>query len=281
MSLAHASRSSQLGALLVYTPSASPHLATTQVGAMVVYAPPSTKINRTSQLGALTPYEIGIYVVPQTSQLGALIVYGTGIPNQSRSRAWTFTLDGHTFYVLNLGSQGTWLYDVITKQWCQFETDGYDQWNMINGTMWGNSQIVAGDSITDQVWSLDPSAVLDEAWRQIEHVVTGGLQTRNRVYHSVEALRLNASFGLLDDVNGAAITLNYSDDQGTTWSPDLDISLTEGDYTGEIAWRSLGAFSAPGRIFRISDIGGLIRINGADVYVDGFDESGNDTSGGG
>jgi predicted ATP-grasp superfamily ATP-dependent carboligase len=36
-------------------------------------------------------------------------------------------------------------------------------------------------------------------------------------------------------------------------------------YSQELAWLSLGSFSAPGRVFEISDAGGLITISGADV----------------
>jgi hypothetical protein len=50
------------------------------------------------------------------------------------------------------------------------------------------------------------------------------------------------------------------------------VVLAPGNTGGEIAWRSLGAFASPGRIFELSDSGGLIRIDGADVYLDGFDD---------
>jgi hypothetical protein len=54
------------------------------------------------------------------------------------ARARSFTLDGHTFYVLDLGPEGTWLWDQVTGQWCTFETDGYGKWSFANGTMWGS-----------------------------------------------------------------------------------------------------------------------------------------------
>ena len=54
----------------------------------------------------------------------------------------------------------------------------------------------------------------------------------------------------------------------------MTIQLTEGAFDTEIAWRSLGSFMAPGRIFELSDSGGLIRIDGCDAMLNGFD---NDT----
>lgn len=260
---------SQLYALVVVA--TKPAARTSSLHGMAVYAPRQTRLARDSQFFALVPYEIGKFTVPRTSQLLLLAVYATGVPDQSRSRAWTFTLDGHTFYVLNLGQEGTYVYDTVTKQWSKFSTDGYGQWNMNNGTMWGQ-RIVAGDTLTPQVWELDPTAVQDEGWRDIFHVVTGGLTTRNRVYRSMDAVRLNASIGQIDDVNGATLTLTFSDDQGKTWSDGYVVALTEGDYSDELAWRSLGSFAAPGRIIQIMDTGGLIRIDGCDAYIDDFDE---------
>ena len=101
---------------------------------------------------------------------------------------------------------------------------------------------------------------------------------RSRTFHSVSALRLAASSGYVFGDEGVAqppiyMSMKYSDDNGNTWntSPE-DILLREGDYSQDIAWRSLGSFMAPGRIFSIYDSGGPTRIDGADVFIDGFDE---------
>lgn len=269
MATAVGARSSQTYALAVVAK--KPAARTGQFSAMVVYAPPSAHLVRDGQMFGLVPYEIGKFTVPRTSQYYALVVYATGVPDQSRSRAWTFTLDGHTFYVLDLGPEGTFLYDVVTKQWCKFVTDGFPGWNFTAGTMWGQSRIVGGDTLYDVVWEMNPLLVLDEGWRDINHVVTGGLATRSRTFVGVDAVRLSTSVGQLDEVNGATISLRFSDDQGKTWSDYFTISAEENDFTEEVAWRSLGSFMAPGRVFEISDVGGTIRIDGADAFVEGFD----------
>jgi len=193
-------------------------------------------------------------------------VYGA----QKRTRAWTFTLDGHTFYVLDLYTEGTFVFDTVSNRWAKFSTQGYGAWNMHQGTMWGK-RIVAGDIGTSQVWELDPAAMLDEGFRDITHAVTGALVTRSRTYHAVDAVRVSASAGDLDEVNGATFNLRFSDDQGNTWSPYFSLTLSESDFSGEIAWRSLGSFNAPGRIFELTDSGGLVRIDGCDAFIDDFD----------
>lgn len=267
-------RTTQSLALVTYA--AQPAARASQSLALIVYPPAETRQARTAQSVALIPYTTGKFAVPRTSQSLALIVYTTGVPEQSRSRAWTYTMDGHVFYVLDLGDEGTFAYDATTKEWAQFDTEGFGRWNMVVGTMWGN-RVVAGDIIASQVWELVPTAVKDEDWRDIEHVATGAVQTRSRVFHTCDSVRVAASVGQIDDVNGASLTLRFSDDNGKTWSDDYSVDIVEGDYSAEIAFRSLGAFASPGRIFELSDTGGLLRIDGADAYIDGFDNDGEES----
>ena len=188
----------------------------------------------------------------------------------SRKRAWTFTLDGHTFYVLDMGQEGTFLWDKTTNQWTQFITKGYVGWNFANGCMWGQ-RVIAGDMLTTDIWEMSPGSLFDNGATEIIHVVTGGIATRNRIYHSVESFTLAASVATLLDPAGASVTLSFSDDQGVTWTTMDTLPLT-GATSQEIAWTSLGSFCNPGRVFKITDSGGFLRIDGADAQIDNFDE---------
>lgn len=202
----------------------------------------------------------GVFTAPSYSAVGT-----------SRKRAWTFTLDGHTFYVLDLGQEGTFVWDKTTKQWAQFITQGYTAWNFCNGCMWGQ-RIIAGDQLTTDIWEMLPgSSLFDNGATEIVHVVTGGVATRSRIYHSVDSFRLACSAGKVLDAAGANVTLSFSDDQGNTWTAMDTLNLPQGNFGQEIAWIGLGAFSAPGRIFKITDSGGFLRIDGADAGIDSFD----------
>lgn len=239
--------------------------------------------------GTTHPAYLGTYCLTQGHHSGSNLIWryfpgGTpnpaptyGIPAQSRRRAWSFTADGHVFYVLDLGQEGTWLFDDTTQQWSQFITSGFNGWNMTNGTVWGQ-RIVGGDMLSGSIWERQPSALKDNSALSITHVVTGGLQTRDRAFRAVESLNLACSVGQLQDVAGASVTLSFSDDQGKTFVTMDTLMLTENNYTGEIAWRSLGSFSAPGRIFKITDVGGFLRIDGCDASIDNFDEDDNTQS---
>jgi hypothetical protein len=260
-----------VSALFGYAPtkgSPIPYMA--QFVELVMRGPTQSKFARAS-MSALLVSRKGVPVTVRQAQLPMLIMYRTGVPAPKRARCWSFVLDGHTFYVLNLAEEGDFLFDTVTQQWCHWSTAGFDkQWNFQNGTMWGN-RIVGADLLNDYVWEMDPSATLDNGFRDIEHIVTGGISTRSRTYIGCDSVRVSASFGLLDEVNGSVMNLRFSDDQEETWSDYFPVSLTEDDFDGEIAFRSLGSFMAPGRIFELSDTGGLIRIDGADAFLNGFD----------
>ena len=246
-----------------------------QFAAQMVYGPPQTPYVHGGQLATANVYSTGFKRVPHVSQLAIQVVYSDATPAPSKTAAWTFRLDGHIFYVLDLGKEGTFLYDLTTKQWCEFSTKGFYGWNMRAGSVWGPHNRIAGaDSVTPTVWQLDPSQRLDDGFRTISHFVTGAVPTRNRTYLAVESVRITGSFGDLGEMGEdvqATFTMRFSDDQGKTWSSDYTLVLVPEDWDGEIAWRSLGSFMAPGRTFEFEDEGGLLRIDGADIFIQDFD----------
>lgn len=268
------SRASQSAGLVAYGLDV-PGVRVSQVYALMAYAPTQARSTRAEQSAALVPYGLDETARPRVSQSYALVVWTTGIGQEARTRAWAFTLDGHPFYVLDLGVEGTFLYDSDTQQWCQWRTAGWDGWNLRNGTRWGEPErVVGGDAVNGIVWELDPDLTEDEGFKEITHISTGGLMTRERVYRAVEAVRIAGSIGALSTTTGATITLEFSDDGGETFGAAYVVDMTSGNFTEAIEWRSLGSFRSPGRVFRVTDVGGMLRIDGADVYVDGWDDEG-------
>lgn len=240
---------------------------------MASMGPRQTLYAKAGETYALVSYAANPFNTAKDSRIYALVSYALGLGSESRSRAWSFDLDGHTFYVLDLGDTGTFLYDMTTQQWCQFDTAGYTGWNLRNGVTFGpSSRVVGGDTLNGIVWELVPDEPLDEGFRTIEHIVTGGIAMRSRVYISVESVRLSGSIGGLESETPTTVTLAFSDDGGNTWSTDFPVTLTPGNFSGEVAWRSLGAFMAPGRVFRVTDSGGMLRIDGADIFIEDFDD---------
>lgn len=228
------------------------------------YGPPQTKYGNESQAALLAAIAQGHNVTTSISQAVTLMAYGTGVPGTQASAAWTFVLDGHRFYVLPLGPEGDWAYDMTTQEWCQLQSQGFPGINFNHGVMWG-LRIIGGDVLYTYLYEMDPNQPLDENWREVQHMVTGGIATRARSSIGVANFTLTASVGD-DSAKDQAISLAFSDDNGVTWSQEFDIPLT--DVSSQVLiWNALGSFSAPGRVFRITDYSGPIRLDGADVVL--------------
>lgn len=236
-----------------------------QMGAQLAYAPPATVEARVPQFAVQLAYSAGdTQVTTKVTQVACQVAYAEHAPGQNRQQAWTFILDGHRFYVLPLGEQGDWAYDTTTQEWCQFQTQGFNGIDFTKGVMWG-IRIMGGDSLFPVLKEMDPGQPFDSGWRPIQRVVTGGIATRGRFTIGVANFSVTASVG--DDASVAMpISLAFSDDNGVSWSPEFEIPLT--DVSSQLLiWNSLGSFGAPGRIFRITDYAGPVRLDGADVVL--------------
>lgn len=254
----------QFGVLAPVVTQASPTVS--QFVVMNAFGPLATTGSRVARFTPIIA-RAGI-VGTEVSQLPVLVAFGTGEPFDSRQQAWTFTLDGHKFYVLPLGPEGDWAFDITTGAWCKLQTDGFYGLNFTKGVMWG-LRIIGGDSIFPYLYEMDPNQKLDEDWRSIKHIVTGGVPLRGRYNVGVSNFTITASVATLDSI-GENMSLSFSDDNGNTWSPNFDIELT-GVGSQKLIWNSLGSFSAPGRVFKITDEAGPVRIDGADVVLKGSD----------
>lgn len=251
-----------LGALVTQ---ASPAL--TQYALLSAFGPLATKSAAVAQMMVLAATSGGASnVSTDVTQMAVLAAYGTGEPFTQRQAAWTFTLDGHKFYVLPLGPESDWAFDVTTDSWCQLQTEGFNGINFTHGVMWG-LRIMGGDILYPYLYELDPNQALDEDWRAITHVVTGGIPLRGRYNVGVSNFTLTGSGGTIQEVDNT-ISLSFSDDNGYTWSPDFDITMT-GQGSQKFIWNALGSFTNPGRVFKITDTAGPMRIDGADVVLSG------------
>lgn len=83
------------------------------------------------------------------------------------------------------------------------------------------------------------------------------------------ALVLYGTIAIISDAPVGIARMRFSDDSGKTWSRYFDILLRDGDDNQKLEWRSLGRLRAPGRLWEISDAGGLARIDGLDADMDG------------
>lgn len=202
----------------------------------------------------------------QTSQFLALGVYGEGAIEDLRVRAWGYIMDGNRFYVLHIGEQGTWVYNFTSGQWAEWKTEGFvTGWNAYLGLNWGaDDRVLAADRQNPTVWVIDPETFRDEGYKDIYREVTAIIPQSGFSWRTLDSVSLYASVG---DPSApvATIELTYSDDQGKTFEAPADslFVLVPGEDAQALEWMSLGSFQSPGRIIRISDYGGLARIDRA------------------
>lgn len=271
MALTPEVRSSQAGSLLVYRSEAEA-LAMPQAQTLAVFAYPAENINVTFG-GQNVVYNRVSQNMRATS--GTVLAVVRGVVDNPKLRAWTYSLDGHDFYVLKLGTEGkTLIFDLTTGQWSSWTTKGRKNWRASVGMNWRSSgpiahmygsNVVVGDDSFGVLWVLDPLSGVDqdpltEKEQDFERVATGQMVIRARNAEPIYSVYLNASRGE-PALKANEVTLEYSDDQGRTYVPAIPSqSVIEGDYNQEIVWRSLGQVRAPGRLFRIRDNGSFARI---------------------
>lgn len=216
----------------------------------------------------------------QVSQVGAMVVVSGRIDN-AKIRAWTFTLDGHDFYVLRLGDDTTLVYDVYSEQWMDWDSLGYAFWRPNNGINWIGGQlfagaygsdVVVGDDVFGLLYFLDPEQPFDQTpldyapvqERYFERITMGQVPIRGREVIPCFAAWLTTDMG--DPAYlGAGVTLYTSDDGGETFDDHGTVTVTSGEFNPELSWYSLGQIEAPGRLFKIVDDGAIARIDGMEM----------------
>jgi hypothetical protein len=202
-------------------------------------------------------------------------------------RAWTFTLDGHDFYVLRLGDMSTLIYDFSSEQWIEWTSGDLPFWRPSSGFTWVGAQalaqnygssVVIGDDTYGLLWFLDPTLPYDEnpdplrtpTQLPFQRIVTGQVLAKSRQYLPCYGVFLSGDNYGLDDVEFApGVQLETSDDQGRTWDDQGTIAVTAQPLDpSPYEWLSLGQISNPGRMFRITDNGVFARIDTLDMNDD-------------
>jgi hypothetical protein len=198
-------------------------------------------------------------------------------------RAWTFTLDGHDFYVLRLGDTETLVFDVSTEQWHVWGSGIRNNWLVSRGANWvgGNkfmptygSNVVVGSDLNGSLYFLDPEYDRDDSVftgndpTPFRREITVQIPLRGYDRASVYEMQLLGSQGDLDDPDLRDIELRYSDDRGRTFVSAGVVSIPDQDFDARATWRSLGSFQAPGRVVTIRDTGALRRIDSITMNSD-------------
>jgi hypothetical protein len=238
-----------------------------------------------------TSWAAGLITIKSTMPLRVtetvVLVAVRGRTANPKLRAWTFTLDGHDFYVLRLGMFVTLVFDVSSEQWMDWDAFEQTYWPTFIGINWVggtgildtdgssfNSNVLVGDDTLGLLYFLDP----DQAWDQsfdgpndpdqekfFPRVLQGQVPMLGRQVLPCYAVWLNTDLGEPAYV-GAGVQLEISDDSGKTYDDMGTVTVTTAaSPTPELSWYSLGQIQAPGRLFRITDDGAVARIDGMEM----------------
>lgn len=243
-----------------------------------------TKHEQISQAIALATTDVN---GPMRASQGVILAAVAGRIANPRVRAWTYTLDGHDFYVLRLGDSGTLLYDTNSKQWYEWKNGSTKMWSVNAGFTWIGGQnlayqygsnIVVGDDSWGLLWFLDPTQPYDNhpdentVRQQIPflRIVTGQVVVRGRTPEPCYTIFLNGdNYGLTVTDFTPGVTLSHSDDQGKTYTDAETINVSIDTENLPYEWYSLGSIYAPGRMIQITDNGVFARIDSMGMNDDG------------
>jgi hypothetical protein len=206
----------------------------------------------------------------KSHQLGVYVLVRGKIDRRDL-RAWTFTQDDHDFWVLQLGDDGTLIYDKLSNQWAQWRSPGFTYWRGNDGVQWEGWNICC-DTESGKLWIIDPEGRLDDETTPITSIITGGINTRMRKFVPNYMAELTVSEGQPPtglDEGDVSISLRYSDDQGLSYT-------SAGSVTGQglnenitVRWYGLGIIPPNGRIYELTDTGYARRIDAFTVEVGG------------
>jgi hypothetical protein len=249
-----------------------------QMRVRAIYNFPSVEM-RSSQMRVRSVFGSGPDVRVSQMRVRAII---KGRDDNHRVRAWTFALDGHDFYVLQLGEQETLVCDLSTGQWAEWKSPERAIWRACLGINWigmgaavlnsqaNRNNVICGDDGFGVLWVMDPEQAydqhpVDKSEQAFTRVAMGGVAMRMRETvrnNEVYLLCAKGSAGLT--LAAPVVSLRTSDDAEHTWVEQGDITVVSEDWSQEIVWRSLGVIGAPGRAFQITD-NCIPRLDGLDM----------------
>lgn len=247
-----------------------------QARALTLYNYPTEQIQAT-QMRGLSGFQQTADIRVNYARVMSLV---RGRTKDPRVRAWTFSLDGHDFYVLRLGDTVTLVYDCYSEQWVDWDTLGLTILRVNTGINWVGgsrlapfygSNIVLGDDTSGTLWVFNPEKPFDDHPNPLTtsplyfpRVTMGQLPLTGRTSLPCYAAWLTTDMG--DPAyDGAGVTLEFSDDAGKSFFSAGAVEITSGVNMPQLSWYSLGQIEAPGRLFRISDDGAVARIDGMEM----------------
>ena len=171
---------------------------------------------------------------------------------------WTYSLAGHSFYVLSFpAADKTWVFDIATRlwhEWCWLDGDGVEHRHRANCCFNCNGIVAVGDWQSGNLYALD-NAAFDDAGAPIKRLRVfphiEGDDGQRMFFRDFSAnMSTGGALANTTDATQPVVYLSYSDDRGVSWSDPLPSGLgASGAYRTQPQWNRLGM--ARGRVFAL------------------------------
>ncbi len=184
------------------------------------------------------------------------------------AEAFTFIIAGHAFYALTFGDL-TLVYDITFQRWSEWNSQGIDRWRASGCTLLGSTYVV-GDYESGQLYELDLDTYDDAGSEIRREVVQPPTDTGARPAFIAEIfLAVQSGVGLSSGQGSSpAVMLDWSDDDGRTWSTRVESSIgAQGEYRNRATWARLGRSTNRTLRFAITDPV-QVAILGAEVRME-------------
>lgn len=173
-------------------------------------------------------------------------------------RAWSYTYDGHLFYVLtftatasSIPRTNTKVYDATTGLWHERETYGSDYWEWGFPTVMSWGGMIVGNLTDNRLSYLDPSIYAEDGETQrMEWVYQPVYAEGRRAFHDKLEMIFERGVGLTSGQGSdPEVMLDMSDDGGRTWLALPNQPMGQiGEYSQRCSWSALG--SSDQRVYR-------------------------------
>ena len=184
------------------------------------------------------------------------VEYHIGRADATEATAYTYTDEGHVFYVLTLpGINETWVYDLTTSLW---HKRSHYQWGRHHSNCYARAfgRHLIGDAFAGKVHQMSLDIYQDGA-EIIQRIAVSKQYSFNRDRVSCHSVEIDMELGHAK-ANGYGdnpqAMLQWSDDGGEVWSNEYWAPMGKiGEYLTRVIWRRLGQFRQRTFMLTITD----------------------------
>ena len=179
--------------------------------------------------------------VPRRISTGA-VEADIGARGTNDAFSYTYTDEGHKFYVITFPSQNkTWVFDIASGLWHE---RGHIQWGRHHGSCYSNlyGHHLIGDFQNGMIYMLD-NAALSDVDEDIRRVAISPPIHFKRRSTTMNSLELDMEMGGALPGDDPQAMLRWSDDGGNTYGNEHWVSLGKtGQYLNRAKWNRMGSF---------------------------------------